>query len=151
LIDGTTFPLASNTIDFAYSNQLVEQLHPGDIGKHFAEVARTLRSGGRYLAITPHALAGPHDVSRYFDYRPTGFHLMEYTYRTLARLFTEAGLGIEMVRLGAAGHYVYVPPATGTIVETILGLCPTRWRDSLLRPKIVQAALGIAMIGRKPA
>jgi SAM-dependent methyltransferase len=150
LIEGFTFPIASNSVDFAYSNQLVEHLHPADVGKHFAEVARVLSPGGRYFVITPHALAGPHDVSKYFDYRSTGFHLVEYTYKTLTGLFTSAGLSVELVRLGAARHNIYVPSATGDIIESILGLCPTKWRDSLLRPKIVQAALGIAMIGRKP-
>jgi SAM-dependent methyltransferase len=150
LIDGTNFPIASDSVDFAYSNQLVEHLHPGDVGKHFAEVARVLRPGGRYFVITPHSLSGPHDVSKYFDHRPTGFHLIEYTYGTLGKLFADAGLRADVIRLGAGGHYVYAPAALGAGIEAVLGLCPEAWRDSLLRPKIVQAGLGVAMIGRKP-
>ena len=77
---------ASTTIDMAYSNQLVEHLHPDDIFDQTKNILNILKNKGRYVCITPNKLSGPHDISKYFDDVATGFHLKEYTTRELIRL-----------------------------------------------------------------
>lgn len=87
----TDIALADNSIDIAYSNQLIEHLHPDDVEEQMKEVLRVLRPGGAYSCKTPNRITGPHDVSEYFDYTATGFHLREYDYYSIRRLFKRAG------------------------------------------------------------
>ncbi len=101
LSDGVNIPLSAASIDLAYSNQLMEHLHPDDAAAQLREVARVLRQGGRYLCRTPSRLTGPHDISAYFDYEAQGFHLREYDYRSLRRLMLDAGFRRVSFVLGA--------------------------------------------------
>jgi SAM-dependent methyltransferase len=78
--------------DAVISDQLIEHLHPDDIGEHLQSSRRILRPGGRYVLRTPHALTGPHDVSKVFGFdRPVGMHLREYTNRELRSRLRAAG------------------------------------------------------------
>lgn len=83
--------LPDNSIDIAYSNQLIEHLHPDDVEDQLKEIIRVLRAGGAYSCKTPSKITGPHDVSEYFDYFATGFHLREYDYYSIRKLFKQAG------------------------------------------------------------
>jgi SAM-dependent methyltransferase len=88
-IDLTALP--ADDFDVAFSSQLIEHLHPDDLPTHFAQVARVLRKGGRYVLETPHRLTGPHDVSRHFDDVATCFHLREYFVGELLAIMRAAG------------------------------------------------------------
>jgi SAM-dependent methyltransferase len=78
--------------DVVISDQLVEHLHPDDIGEHLRGCRSILRPGGRYIVQTPHAFTGPHDVSSVFGYEePVGMHLREYTTAELKRELRRAG------------------------------------------------------------
>ena len=78
--------------DAVVSDQLIEHLHPDDAPVHFRAAHTLLRPGGRYVFRTPHALTGPHDVSRVFGLsRPVGMHLREYTCEAIASLLRDAG------------------------------------------------------------
>ena len=78
--------------DAAISDQVIEHLHPDDLVPHFAGACAILKPGGRYVCATPHAFAGPADVSRVFGRdRPEGMHLKEYTYRELQDAVYAAG------------------------------------------------------------
>ena len=82
---------SDDSFDVAFSSQLIEHIHPEDLPRHFAEVSRVLRPGGRYVLETPHRLTGPHDVSRHFDEVATCFHLKEYFFGELVALMRTAG------------------------------------------------------------
>jgi SAM-dependent methyltransferase len=69
----------------------MEHLHPEDAAEQLRNIYRVLKPGGRYICITPSKLSGPHDVSKYFDDEPTGFHLKEYSTGELAAVFRIAG------------------------------------------------------------
>lgn len=78
--------------DVVISTQVVEHLHPDDILEHFSSAARILKVGGRYIFDTPHAGAGPNDLSLVFDLdRPVCMHLKEYDYLELWTLLKRAG------------------------------------------------------------
>ena len=79
LSDGIGIPVPANSIDVAYSNNLVEHLHPDDAVEQLRNIHQALAPGGVYICVTPNRLKGPHDVSKYFDTVATGFHLKEYT------------------------------------------------------------------------
>ena len=79
--DGTTIPLPDASIDLAYSNNVLEHLHPDDAEAQTREVFRVLSPGGRFVCITPPRRTGPHDISKFFlpkGHLPEGLHLKEY-------------------------------------------------------------------------
>jgi SAM-dependent methyltransferase len=131
LSDGASVPLPEGSLDVAYSNQLMEHLHPDDALEQLRNVCRALRPGGVYVCITPHRLSGPHDVSRYFDAAATGFHLVEYTPRELTRLFHRAGFSRVRVYLGGKGHFVGVHSLALDLVERPFG-----WLHHSLRQEL---------------
>ena len=79
IFDGFNFPFEANSIDFTYSNQLIEHLHPDDALDQLKSIFNCLKKGGKYMCITPNRLLGPGDISGYFGDEPIGFHLKEYT------------------------------------------------------------------------
>ena len=89
--DGFEIPLPNDSIDVAYSHQVLEHLHPEDALEHLHEVYRVLKPGGYYLCVTPHRFRGPSDVSRYFTREATALHLKEYTYEELYKKFHQVG------------------------------------------------------------
>ena len=65
--DGVNIPLSQNSIDIAYSNQLIEHLHPDDVISQTRNIYEVLKTNGKYVCITPNKISGPHDISKYFD------------------------------------------------------------------------------------
>src|SRR6185503_12322595 len=76
--DGSSIPAPPGSVDVAYSDQVMEHLHPDDAMDQLRNVYESLAPGGLYICITPNRLSGPHDVSQYFEDVATGFHLKEY-------------------------------------------------------------------------
>lgn len=89
--DGVDLGLAPGCADLVFSHQLMEHLHPEDATGQLKSIYEALKPKGYYICITPSRIYGPHDVSKYFDDKATGFHLKEYTYYELERLFRSAG------------------------------------------------------------
>jgi len=89
--DVTSFDLGNYKFDLIYSLHLIEHLHPDDINKHIKCIYDHLKPNGIVFIATPHSYSGPHDISKYFDDYPTGFHLKEYTYLNLYVILKEAG------------------------------------------------------------
>ncbi len=89
--DGVSIPVAENSINIVYSDQLMEHLHPDDAIDQLQNIYKVLIPGGLYICSTPNQLSGPHDVSRCFDEVATGFHLKEYLVNELYNLFRQAG------------------------------------------------------------
>jgi len=77
--DGCSIPVPQSSISIAYSNQLMEHLHPEDAYYQLKNIYKALNNNGKYICRTPNRLSGPHDISMYFDNVATGFHLKEYT------------------------------------------------------------------------
>ena len=109
LSDGTSIPVPPGSIDVAYSNQLMEHLHPDDARAQLLNLNRALRPGGIYVCQTPNPLTGPHDISRGFDAVATGFHLREYTNAELISLFRECGFERVTIYSTVRGYYYRVP------------------------------------------
>ncbi len=109
LSDGTSIPVPPGSIDVAYSNQLMEHLHPDDARAQLLNLNRALKPGGIYVCQTPNRLTGPHDVSRGFDAVATGFHLREYTNGELIALFRECGFEQVTFYSTVRDYYYRVP------------------------------------------
>ncbi len=141
--DGYDPPLADGSVDVAFSDQLIEHLHPEDVRLHFETIRRLLRPGGVYVLRTPHALCGPHDVSRYFCDQPEGFHLKEWTYGELMRLLMHLGYGRMRGYRFVKGRPLEVPLACLRGVERALRCLPSCGRRRMaarILPEVVLAA-----------
>jgi SAM-dependent methyltransferase len=141
--------LPENTVDVAYSNQLMEHLHPDDALEQLRNLFHVLTPGGIYICITPNALTGPHDVSRYFDQVSTGFHLKEYTIGELKALFKEAGFSKVRAYIGARGFYLPFPVLPLVCCEKMLSLLTYAVRRPITHSPPFKALLNIRFIGVK--
>jgi SAM-dependent methyltransferase len=150
LSDGITIPVPPNSVSVAYSNQLMEHLHPDDAIEQLQNIFRALEPGGSYICITPSPLNGPHDVSQHFDLVAKGFHLKEYSVTELDVLFRTVGFTRLRVYVGAKGIYVSVPVVALKVVESALGLLPVRLRRRVAMTRAMNALLGKPLVGTKP-
>lgn len=106
LSDGIQVSVPANSSNLAYSNQLMEHLHPEDAHEQLLGIYRAVAPGGHYICITPNRLSGPWDISRHFDQNATGLHLKEYTIAELAAEFRAAGFRQVRVFLSYGGHHL---------------------------------------------
>lgn len=145
--DGVTLDLPDASTDFVYSYQLMEHLHPEDAARQVREIRRVLRPGGVHYCVTPHGATGPHDISKYFQTRtPLGFHLIEYTYASLAKLFLEAGFSRAEPMLVRKSSTARLPLAAAMAAENLIGaLDGLSGRRLRWNPK-VRGLLGIHML-----
>jgi len=147
--DGCSIPVPAGSIDIAYSDQLMEHLHPDDAAEQLANIYRALMPGAVYLCLTPNRWTGPHDVSRYFDEEATGFHLREYTVSELAQMFSEVGFRKLKVLVGGGGSHVAVPIAFVKTLERLLALLPRQFGRTLARRLPLRMILGAKLVARK--
>jgi len=147
--DGSSIPLPKASIDVAYSNQLMEHLHPDDAEAQLKNIYDLLAAGGTYICITPNRLNGPHDISRYFDIVATGFHLKEYTLRELHSLFRRVGFARQSLYVGSRGRYFRIPLSLVVWLERILQRLPTTWGRRLAKSRGIRAFLFIRLVGTK--
>jgi SAM-dependent methyltransferase len=124
--DGSSIPVPNGSVDVAYSNQLMEHLHPDDAVEQARNVVRALNRKGVYICITPNRLGGPNDISGYFDEVPTGFHLKEYTVSELRALFLSVGFSSVSQFVGTRGLYVEQPAWFVGYLERLLDTLPRR-------------------------
>jgi hypothetical protein len=135
-----------DSVQLAYSHQLMEHLHPDDAVDQLTAIYRALAPGGRYVCVTPNRLCGPHDISTYFDETPTGFHLREYTSGEMAALFRKVGFARVQVILGWGGH----------ALPGLLPLWPVAWLEAglerlprAIRRSAARALLAVRLVATK--
>jgi SAM-dependent methyltransferase len=150
LTDGRNIPLKSNSVNIAYSNQLMEHLHPDDAIVQLKNIYAALAVGGKYVCITPSRLTGPHDVSKYYDEVATGFHLKEYSILELYKLFKEVGFSKVKAWIGLLGIYLPVPVPLLAFMEKIILRLPKNLRKPVARTVPFRVFLNmIRMVGIK--
>ncbi len=147
--DGCRIPVPPASVDVAFSDQLIEHLHPDDVPAHLASVRAALRPGGCYICITPSALRGPFDVSRWFDDVAAGMHLHEYTTAELAALCRSAGFTRVRACLTPRGVSVPFPLAPIRALERGLQRLPLRVRRTVADWRPVRLLLGVQLIASK--
>ncbi len=150
LSDGSTIPVEPGSADVAYSNQLMEHLHPDDALDQLRHLHTALKSGGVYICITPSRLTGPHDISGVFDREATGFHLKEYTVGDLATLFRQVGFTKVRIIFGGHGKFVVLPTWTAVICEKLLDLLPIGLRKAIALKPPFRWLFGVRLAGFKP-
>jgi SAM-dependent methyltransferase len=149
LSDGCSIPVPKESINVAYSNQLMDHLHPDDALEQLQNIFTALAPGGIYLCIVPNRLNGPHDISMYFDEVATGFHLCEYTITKLSKLFKAVGFSKVNVYFWKLGIFLMLPVGPFTLVEQLLSALPHKFAKRLSRNKFMSWLLYIRMIATK--
>lgn len=145
--DGRSIDVPAASVDIAFSDQLMEHLHPDDAAEQLENVHRALKPGGVYLCVTPNRFYGPSDISGCFDDEARGFHLKEYSMGELRETFARAGFGRFEAYVGARGLYMRCAPANVEAVEKMLAPLPPKLRRRIARMKPMRALLGIRLAG----
>jgi SAM-dependent methyltransferase len=151
LSGGCDITLPDESVDLAYSYQLMEHIHPDDAADQVHEILRVLKPGGRYLCITPSRLSGPHDISIHFDTVATGFHLKEYSIGDLADLFKQAGFERVMAGRQLSARAWRVPVGPLRLIEQAVGMLPPRLRQRVCRTRLMGHLLNVTVIAFKGA
>lgn len=147
--DGCRIPLPDGSVDLAYSNQVMEHIHPDDAYEQLENIHRVIEPGGRYICITPNRAAGPHDVSRHFDNEATCFHMMEYRMAELMDVFSRAGfVGLE-AWAGVRGRHFRISSGLVSTLESALLALPSGPRRSIANAPVLRNLLSLTVIGHK--
>jgi len=149
LSDGISIPVPQGAVTVAFSNQLMEHLHPDDALEQLRNVYKALGHGGVYVCITPNALSGPHDISRGFDRVASGFHLKEYTNGELYALFVQVGFSKVRAMVSVRGRSTLLPVWVCRIAEWLVHRLPHPFSRELAGRLPLRLFLGIQMIGYK--
>jgi SAM-dependent methyltransferase len=148
LSDGVSVPVPAGSVDLAYSNQLMEHLHPDDAREQLRNIYAALAPGGGYVCLTPNRLNGPHDISRCFSAEADGFHLKEYTVSELQALFLATGFRRVAAYAQTKDLWLRVPMRLIRALEALLQRLPAKPRRAiadrwplrrLLNPALVAA------------
>jgi SAM-dependent methyltransferase len=149
LSDGCSIPVPPGSVDVAFSDQLMEHLHPDDAKEQLRNIYDSLAPHGVYICVTPNRLYGPRDISAYFDDVATGFHLREYAARDLRDLLAAAGFREIHFYAGARGRFVRCPGWLVFAVERVLDALPHRLRRTLADRAPMRALLGVRVAAFK--
>ncbi len=149
LSDGCSIPVPDGSIDVAFSNQLMEHLHPDDAFEQLKNIHRALTPGGVYVCLTPNRLDGPHDITKYFESTARGFHLKEYTIEELNRLFKKVGFSKVRLLIGSKGKLLTILVLPSIICERLLAIFPYEMRKSLAVKVPFRTMLAIRIMGFK--
>jgi SAM-dependent methyltransferase len=147
--DGTSIPVPTGSVDVAFSDQLMEHLHPDDAREQLRNIHRALKPGGVYFCITPNRLYGPSDISAYFDHEARGFHLREYTLREIRQILAVAGFPVIRTYVGARGWFVRFPRVLLEALEWVLQRFEPHLRRRIAGTKVMRALLGLRVAAIK--
>lgn len=147
--DGCSIPVPKNSVNVAYSNHLMEHLHPDDAIDQVRNIYDALAIGGRYVCITPNRLNGPHDISQYFDKVASGFHLKEYTVTELVNIFRATGFTKVIAYVSLKGPFLQIPLPLIKWIETILIQLPFPLSNRFARWLPVKLLLAARVVGVK--
>ena len=145
--NGTNIPVPPGSIDVAFSNQLMEHLHPDDASEQLREIYTALAPGGTYLCFTPNSMSGPHDVSRGFDSVATCLHLHEYTVSEIDRMFKRVGFRHMQAILPRA--HMRVPASALKALESCVSALPGSLSRKLAYSWPMRGILGIRIVAWK--
>jgi len=147
--DGCDIPVPLDSVNLAYSNQLIEHLHPDDAFEHLTNVHNALSAGSAYICVTPNRLNGPHDISKYFDEVATGFHLKEYTITELEQMFKKAGFLRVLKLVWVKRRFLLLPIIPFKLIERVLSSLPGSLCQRIAQCAPVHLLLSVKLLGIK--
>lgn len=149
LTTGADIPLPDASVDFVFSDQVMEHLHPQDAEAQVEQIHRVLKRGGSYLCVTPNRATGPHDISCRFGYEAVGLHLREYDSSELLDIFRRVGFRRTRLFASASGYEVRIPRITVRLFEKIMYSVPQQIRGRISRTLFAQVFAGLNVVATK--
>jgi ubiquinone/menaquinone biosynthesis C-methylase UbiE len=146
---GCDIPVPEASVNTAYSNQLMEHLHPDDALEQLKNIYKALTQGGRYVCVTPNSVLGPWDISMYFDEIAKGFHLKEYNVKELVSVMRSAGFRRVDLFAGGRGFYLRVPCFLVRMTEWLLQRLPYVLRIKIGMTMPMRGLLGLRVVAWK--
>jgi SAM-dependent methyltransferase len=147
--NGLEIPIENTPVNLAFSDQLMEHLHPDDAMEQLNNIFLALRKGGRYICITPNSLNGPHDISKYFDDVSTCFHLKEYTVSELSKIFKKVGFTKINIFFRFKKLFIKLPIRPVIFLEKILKYFPVKLRHKIMNVYPFRAIFEFQITGVK--
>ena len=133
--------------DIIVMDNVIEHLVPDETSDILAKCYEMLAPDGYLVVLTPHAFAGPHDISRYFvpfGSKAEGFHLKEFSFTEMDECLKVSGF-----------DDVWAFPFHPQLLRKFLMPKPSRWaaRKSMLLERIAQSGPmpKLLRLGRTPA
>ena len=149
IFDGCSVPMPAESVDIAFTNQVMEHLVPEDALEQVAGIYRALVPGGLYICTVPSRLLGPTDVSKYFDKVATCFHMKEYTYREIEEIFRNAGFRKIRAFVGAKATNVLAPLFPIRLIEDMVRLLPESAQSVVCFKQPLRSLLNIKVVATK--
>ena len=147
--NGIDIPVHAGAVSIAYSNQLMEHVHPDDAKDMLQGIYNALAPGGVYICFTPHRFSGPHDISKYFDSIATGLHIKEYTNEELSRMFRSVGFSKIRPYVNLKIVYIWIPISLVIMLEKLLNLFSHGARKKIAGSLLFRGILGIRLTAKK--
>lgn len=150
ICDGIELPVETRSVDFIFSNQVAEHLHPEDLVDQTRSIYNCLKPGGIYEVVTPHRFIGPHDVSRYFSNKAEGLHLKEYTIYEIYEILKNTGFKKIALILKIRDIVVLIPIQIALLGEMLLQfVSPLKIGRKLLNKMPFRQFLFMRLVGYK--
>ena len=131
--EGGALPVPEGSVDVAFSQGLLERLHPALALEHLGAVRRALSPAGAYFCITANRLRGASAGAK--EYR--------YSAAELRANLLEAGFRSVRFYCRVGGWHAALPYAILRPAESVLEKLPYRLRLRLAAPRPAQRLLGL--------
>ncbi len=116
-------------VELVYSDNVIEHLHPKDVGNQLKVINSKLKKGGVFICVTPNKIFGPTDVSANFDKVATGLHLKEYMLIELGAMLRKAGFKFKCRYYSSyRDTFFSIPFYLAVIVEFLVRILPRKIR-----------------------
>lgn len=149
ICNGFNFPIKDDYVNVAYSNQLMEHLHPEDALDQVKEIYRFLKKQGVYICLTPNGINGPHDISRFYGDELVGFHLKEYLLSELRYLFKSVGFRKVKYFTIIRNKTIYFPYIIILLCEKFILLFPINLRRKIYKWPFISRMMNAIVIAIK--
>lgn len=149
IFDGFNIPLEDDSVDVAYSNQLMEHLHPEDAKEQLKSILKVLKKNGLYICITPNRLVGPNDISRFYTEDLVGFHLKEYSSTDLKNLYLNVNFSSVFAYVSIKNKSYRVPFVLISLLEKTISFFPKRIRRKIVQFKLFSILFNSLIVAKK--
>lgn len=151
LYDGETLPLKDASVDFIFSQQVLEHVHPSVFERYYSEEGRVLKVGGAAFHQVPHRLVpyDSHTRTWLIHYFPPGTR--ERLYSLLGRdpRYVEGMLYLRMPSCHRTQLIKYIGTAKDVTLDRLVSLKELEYYDG---PKMLRRMMGavvrLPLIGR---
>ena len=148
LSNGNFINVPSESIDIAFSNHVMEHIHPDDVIEQLKSIYNVLRPKGIYIIYTPHRYTGPHDISKYFDETATGFHLKEYTNTELYHILRAVGFS-KINYMTQNEKYRNRPIWPSILLESTMAALPQVYKKTVSNKPFLKKLINIRIAATK--